>query len=67
MKVAVFDIGTNTIHMLIAKVKKDRSFEILSHEKDVTRLGDGSFKTRRYHGDDGSFVEPGKDRGLPPF
>ena len=47
MKIAVFDIGTNSIHMLVVEVRKDLSFEVLAHEKDTTRLGDGSFETRR--------------------
>ncbi len=47
MKIAIFDIGTNSIHMLIVEIHKDLSFEILDHEKDTTRLGDGSFETGR--------------------
>lgn len=47
MKTAIFDIGTNSIHMLVVEIQKDLSFEILDHEKDVTRLGDGSFEKKR--------------------
>lgn len=47
MNIAVFDIGTNSIHMLVAEIRPDFSFEILDHEKDMTRLGDGSFESRR--------------------
>lgn len=47
MKLAVFDIGTNSIHMLVVEVRPDLSFEILDHEKDPTRLGDGSFERGR--------------------
>jgi exopolyphosphatase/guanosine-5'-triphosphate,3'-diphosphate pyrophosphatase len=47
MKIAVFDIGTNSIHMLIVEILKDLSFRVLAHEKDNTRLGDGSFETRK--------------------
>ncbi|HTL70674.1 MAG TPA: Ppx/GppA phosphatase family protein [Candidatus Eisenbacteria bacterium] len=47
MKIAVFDIGTNSIHMLIVEIRDDLSFEILDHEKDTTRLGDGSFEKKR--------------------
>ncbi len=46
MRIAVFDIGTNSIHMLVVEVHKDLSFEVLDHEKDTTRLGDGSFETK---------------------
>ncbi len=45
MNIAVFDIGTNSIHMLVAEIKPDLSFEVLEHEKDTTRLGDGSFES----------------------
>lgn len=47
MNIAVYDIGTNSIHMLIAKIRKDGTFRILDREKDATRLGDGSFEKRR--------------------
>ena len=47
MKIAVFDIGTNSIHMLVAEIQPDLSFKILDREKDTTRLGDGSFEKRR--------------------
>lgn len=47
MNIAVFDIGTNSIHMLVVEVRPDLSFEVLGHEKDVTRLGDGSFEDHR--------------------
>ena len=45
MKIAVFDIGTNSIHMLVVEIRRDFSFEVVDHEKDTTRLGDGSFET----------------------
>jgi exopolyphosphatase/guanosine-5'-triphosphate,3'-diphosphate pyrophosphatase len=47
VRIAVFDIGTNSIHMLVVEVHKDLSFGVLDHEKDTTRLGDGSFETKR--------------------
>ncbi|OIO37128.1 MAG: hypothetical protein AUJ72_05155 [Candidatus Omnitrophica bacterium CG1_02_46_14] len=47
MRIAVFDIGTNSIHMLVVEIYKDLSFVVLDHEKDTTRLGDGSFETKR--------------------
>lgn len=47
MNIAVFDIGTNSIHMLVAKIQPGRTFKILEREKDTTRLGDGSFEERR--------------------
>ena len=50
MKIAVFDIGTNSIHFLVVEIGKDLSFEILDHEKDTTRIGEGSFKTGQLSG-----------------
>jgi exopolyphosphatase / guanosine-5'-triphosphate,3'-diphosphate pyrophosphatase len=47
MRVSVFDIGTNSIHMLVVEIQPDLSFKILDREKDTTRLGDGSFEKRR--------------------
>lgn len=38
--IAAIDIGTNSIHMVIAKVS-DSGFEVISREKDNTRLGEG--------------------------
>ncbi|MEI8345129.1 MAG: hypothetical protein WCG06_03555, partial [Candidatus Omnitrophota bacterium] len=45
MKLAVYDIGTNSIHLLIVRIKDDFSFEVVDHEKDFTRLGHGSFES----------------------
>ncbi len=45
MRIAVFDIGTNSIHMKVVEVSPDLSFEVLEHEKDMTRIGDGSFRS----------------------
>ena len=46
-KLAVLDIGTNSIHMVLAEVEPDFSYKILDRFKDVTRLGDSTFKTHR--------------------
>ena len=46
MKIAVFDIGTNSIHMKIVQINNDLSFEALEHKKDMTRIGAGSFESR---------------------
>ncbi len=47
MKIAVIDMGTNSLHMQIVQVHADGSFEVLGREKDFTRLGDGSFQDGR--------------------
>ena len=46
-KLAVLDIGTNSIHMVLAEVQADYSYKILDRFKDMTRLGDGVFTSRR--------------------
>ena len=38
--IAAIDIGTNSIHMVVAKVS-DSGFEVIAREKDNTRLGEG--------------------------
>lgn len=47
MTIAVFDIGTNSIHMLVVEIQPDLGFRVLDREKDTTRLGDGSFEKGR--------------------
>jgi exopolyphosphatase/guanosine-5'-triphosphate,3'-diphosphate pyrophosphatase len=46
-KLAVLDIGTNSIHMVLAEVNPDYTYKVLDRFKDITRLGDGVFTTRR--------------------
>ncbi len=46
-KHAVLDIGTNSIHLVLAEVEPDFSYKILDRFKDMTRLGDGVFSSRR--------------------
>lgn len=46
-KLAVIDIGTNSIHMVLAEILPDASYKILDRFKDMTRLGNGTFATRR--------------------
>src|SRR5919106_1018161 len=46
-KLAILDIGTNSIHMVLAEVEPDFSYKILDRFKDMTRLGDGAFTSRR--------------------
>ncbi len=46
-KLAVIDIGTNSIHMVLAEILPDASFKILDRFKDITRIGNGVFATRR--------------------
>ena len=39
---AAIDIGTNSFHLIVAKVNEDGSFDIVDREKEVIRLGEGS-------------------------
>jgi exopolyphosphatase / guanosine-5'-triphosphate,3'-diphosphate pyrophosphatase len=50
-KIAVIDIGTNSIHMVLAEVLPDFSYRIVDRFKDMTRLGNGAFTTRRLSDD----------------
>lgn len=43
---AAIDIGTNSIHMLVAAVGEDTSFEVLTTEKETVRLGEGPGEIR---------------------
>ncbi len=38
---AAIDIGTNSIHLLVAEVGEDGEFTVLTTEKETVRLGDG--------------------------
>src|ERR1044071_10114067 len=50
-KIAVIDIGTNSIHMVLAEIQPDASYKILDRFKDMTRLGNGAFTTHRLSDD----------------
>lgn len=43
MKLAAIDIGTNSIHMIIAEATSGLSFNILEREKEMVKLGVGVF------------------------
>jgi len=45
MKLAVIDIGSNSLHMLLVEVLPNFTFEVLGREKEMIRLGDGVFST----------------------
>ena len=46
-RVAVIDIGTNSIHMVLAEIGKNLSYKIVDRIKEMARLGDGTFATHR--------------------
>lgn len=39
---AAIDVGTNSFHLIVVKVKDDGNFEIIDREKEMIRLGEGS-------------------------
>lgn len=45
-KLAVIDIGTNSIHMVLADIQADGSYQIVDRYKDTCRLGNGAFANR---------------------
>ncbi len=42
MKIAVLDLGTNTFHLLIVNVNKDKSYKKIFKSKIVVKLGEGA-------------------------
>src|SRR6188474_1429360 len=41
MRIAAIDIGTNSVHMIVVRVRTDLSFEVIDREKVMVRLGAG--------------------------
>ncbi|MBM3777642.1 MAG: Ppx/GppA family phosphatase [Acidimicrobiia bacterium] len=51
MRLAAIDIGTNSVHMLIVRVRADLSFEVVDREKAMVRLGAGGLGGRKLSAD----------------
>jgi exopolyphosphatase/guanosine-5'-triphosphate,3'-diphosphate pyrophosphatase len=51
MKLAAIDIGTNSIHIVIAQATGKGGFEVLDREREVVQVGKGSFATGRLRKD----------------
>jgi exopolyphosphatase/guanosine-5'-triphosphate,3'-diphosphate pyrophosphatase len=47
MQLAAIDIGTNSLHMIVVRVRPDLSFEVVDREKDMVRLGAGGLEGGR--------------------
>jgi exopolyphosphatase/guanosine-5'-triphosphate,3'-diphosphate pyrophosphatase len=47
MRIAAIDIGTNSIHMVIAQATGPGSFEVVEREREVVQIGRGSFARGR--------------------
>jgi exopolyphosphatase/guanosine-5'-triphosphate,3'-diphosphate pyrophosphatase len=46
MQIAAIDIGTNSVHMIVVRVRPDLSFEVVDREKVMVRLGAGGLDGR---------------------
>src|SRR3989475_511848 len=46
MRIAAIDIGTNSLHMIVVRVRPDLSFEVIDREKETVRLGAGGLDGR---------------------
>jgi len=51
MRIAAIDIGTNSIHMVIARAVRHTQFAVLDREREVVQVGRGSFRTGRLRRD----------------
>src|SRR5512146_1000740 len=47
MRIAAIDIGTNSLHMIVVRVRPDLSFEVIDREKEMVRLGASGLDGRR--------------------
>lgn len=50
MRIAAIDIGTNSIHMVIAEATRGDAFSVLDREREVVQVGRGSFGKGRLQG-----------------
>src|SRR5438552_15513926 len=46
MRLAAIDIGTNSLHMIVVRVRPDLSFEVIDREREMVRLGAGGLDGR---------------------
>jgi exopolyphosphatase/guanosine-5'-triphosphate,3'-diphosphate pyrophosphatase len=46
MRIAAIDVGTNSLHLIVCRVRPDLSFEVIDREKDMVRLGTGGLDGR---------------------
>ncbi len=47
MRIAAIDVGSNSIHMVVAQVESDGRFRVLDRAKEMVRLGRGSLSNGR--------------------
>jgi exopolyphosphatase/guanosine-5'-triphosphate,3'-diphosphate pyrophosphatase len=48
---AAIDVGTNSIHLVVARVANDARFEVITREKEMVRLGSGGGDMKRLSSD----------------
>jgi len=46
MRIAAIDIGSNSIHIIVCRIRPDLSFEVVDREKDMIRLASGTLANR---------------------
>lgn len=51
LRIAAIDIGSNSIHMVIASATRPPDFEVVDREREVVQIGRGSFAARRLRRD----------------
>ena len=47
MRIAAIDIGSNSIHIIVCRIRPDLSFEVVDREKDMIRLASGTLAKGR--------------------
>ena len=47
MRIAAIDVGSNSIHMIVCRIREDLSFEVVDREKDMIRLAAGTLTKGR--------------------
>ena len=47
MRIAAIDVGSNSVHMIVCRVRPDLSFEVVDREKDMIRLAAGVLSRRK--------------------
>ncbi len=45
MKLALLDVGTNSMHVVVVDIARDGAFAILAHAHEMTLLGDGTLRS----------------------
>lgn len=57
MKLAAIDIGSNSVHMIVAEIDGDGNFEVIARQKEMVRLGERSLA-------DGFLNAEAQERGI---